>query len=79
VVLKSAPIPARARGIVNSYDTGVTLRELFYRLVAEQLLPNTAPMYRHLSNWTAKLAALDRSPNSSPRPGAPTKLLVHRP
>jgi hypothetical protein len=34
-------IVARARTIVDGYDTGVTLRQLFYRLVSEHLLPNT--------------------------------------
>ena len=35
------PIIERAGEIVRSYDTSVTLRQLFYRLVSEQLLPNT--------------------------------------
>ncbi|MBM4041885.1 MAG: hypothetical protein FJ290_25585 [Planctomycetes bacterium] len=47
-------IVARAAAIVRSYDTGVTLRQLFYRLVAEQLLPNTVTAYKALSSRTAE-------------------------
>ncbi len=47
-------IVRRAAAIVQSYDTGVTLRQLFYRLVAEQLLPNTATAYKALSSRTAE-------------------------
>jgi hypothetical protein len=39
--------------IVESYDTGVTLRQLFYRLVAAQILPNTTSAYKGLSRETA--------------------------
>lgn len=39
--------------IVASYDTGVTLRQLFYRLVAEQVLPNSESAYKQLSSRTA--------------------------
>lgn len=49
-----ARVVDRAREIVNEYDTGVTLRQLFYRLVAEQVLENTLTRYRQLSNRTAK-------------------------
>jgi hypothetical protein len=56
---KSAPrdwvkviIPA-AVDIVNSYDTMVTLRQLFYRLVAAQLIPNADDPYNQLSKRTA--------------------------
>lgn len=45
---------ARAAEIVASYDTPVTLRQLFYRLVAEELLPNSRPAYNHLSKLTAE-------------------------
>jgi hypothetical protein len=48
------PIIARAAEIVNSYDTSVTLRQLFYRLVSEQLLPNTDTSYKTLSAKTAE-------------------------
>ena len=34
--------------VIAGYDTGVTLRQLFYRLVAEQWLPNVQPYYRRL-------------------------------
>jgi hypothetical protein len=44
----------RAADIVNSYDTLVTLRQLFYRLVAAQLLPNTTNAYKALSKHTAE-------------------------
>lgn len=39
--------------IVAGYDTGVTLRQLFYRLVSEQVLPNTESAYKQLSARTA--------------------------
>jgi hypothetical protein len=44
----------KAAAIVESYDTGVTLRQLFYRLVAEGLLANTIGKYHNLSTYTAK-------------------------
>jgi hypothetical protein len=40
--------------IVESYDTRVTLRQLFYGLVAAQVLPNTQTYYRRLSAQTAQ-------------------------
>lgn len=43
----------RAREVVASYDTSVTLRQLFYRLVSEQLLPNSTSAYKGLSARTA--------------------------
>jgi len=43
----------RAAQIVRSYATGVTLRQLFYRLVAAGLLPNTVNAYKALSRYTA--------------------------
>jgi hypothetical protein len=46
-------VPEAAR-IVRSYDTGVTLRQLFYRLVAAELLPNTQGAYSRLSSVTAE-------------------------
>jgi hypothetical protein len=42
-----------ATSIVRSYDTSVTLRQLFYRLVAAEVLPNTRSAYTMLSNRTA--------------------------
>jgi len=43
-----------AATLVRSYDTGVTLRQLFYRLVADGTLPNTSTVYKHLSATTAE-------------------------
>lgn len=44
-----------AAGIVDSYtDTSVTLRQLFYRLVAAEHLPNTTTAYKTLSSRTAE-------------------------
>ena len=43
-----------AAEIVRSYDTSVTLRQLFYRLVSIQLLPNTRSAYTQLSSRTAE-------------------------
>ena len=40
--------------IVESYDTFVTLRQLFYRLVSVQILGNTETAYKTLSSRTAK-------------------------
>jgi hypothetical protein len=48
------PVLDRAAEIVASYDTGVTLRQLFYRLVAAEVLPNTQSYYKSLSDYTAK-------------------------
>lgn len=47
-------IVARAAQIVASYDTGVTLRQLYYRLVSEQAIPNKQSMYSTLSKKTAQ-------------------------
>jgi hypothetical protein len=49
------PILDRAREIVLSYDTPVTLRQLFYRLVSFQLIPNTRSSYQNLGRLTAEL------------------------
>jgi hypothetical protein len=43
----------RAKAIVESYETGVTLRQLFYRLVSEELIPNNQNVYKRLSSKTA--------------------------
>jgi hypothetical protein len=43
-----------AASIVHGYDTGVTLRQLFYRLVAAENLPNTRVAYSTLSHVTAE-------------------------
>ena len=42
-----------AAEIVLSYDTAVTLRQLFYRLVAKGVLQNTSTAYKTLSARTA--------------------------
>jgi hypothetical protein len=47
-------ILAHAKIIVNSYDTLVTLRQLFYRLVADKTLANTRSEYNSLSSQTAR-------------------------
>ena len=54
ITIRWQPILEQAAAIVNSYDTGVTLRQLFYRLVAAELLPNTQTAYRTLSSKTAE-------------------------
>ena len=63
----------QAAAIVDSYDTLVTLRQLFYRLVAAQLLPNTTNAYKSLSRYTAEArragtfpALMDRGRTHSP-------------
>lgn len=43
-----------AAEIVYGYSTGVTLRQLFYRLVAVHRLPNTQSAYKGLSRRTAE-------------------------
>lgn len=48
-----APILAHARDIVESYDTPMTLRQLFYRLVSDGTLRNTRTDYSQLSDRTA--------------------------
>ncbi|MEU2455722.1 hypothetical protein ABZ605_37255 [Streptomyces sp. NPDC012765] len=52
-------IVARAADIVTGYDEvgGCTLRQAYYRLVVEGLIPHTAPTYRRLS---ARLAQARR-------------------
>jgi hypothetical protein len=50
-----APVVERAAQIVRSYNLPVTLRQLFYRLVSEQLLSNTQADYKTLSSKTAAL------------------------
>lgn len=47
-------IVAHAAAIVRSYDTGVTLRQLFYRLVSDGTLANTQTNYKGLSRYTAE-------------------------
>jgi hypothetical protein len=47
-------ILSTAEEIVNSYETGVTLRQLFYQLVSRQLIENTEQRYNYLSTKTAE-------------------------
>ena len=47
-------VVARAAEIVRGYETGVTLRQLFYRLVSESRIPNTKLAYDALSRHTAR-------------------------
>lgn len=52
--LKWDPIIVEAAKIVESYDIGVTLRQLFYRLVSAKLIPNSKSAYKQLSTYTAE-------------------------
>lgn len=52
--IRWAPVIDEARRIVESYTTGVTLRQLFYRPVAAQILPNVIGAYKQLSAKTAE-------------------------
>jgi hypothetical protein len=51
-----------AEALVASYDTPVTLRQLFYRLVAAEVLPNTTTAYKGLSRETAQARRDGRFP-----------------
>lgn len=53
----------QAAEIVNGYDTGVTLRQLFYRLVSAGILPNTQSVYRTLSARTAEARRAGKFPD----------------
>jgi len=44
----------QAAAIVEGYDTGVTLRQLFYRLVSVSVLPNSQSAYKQLSSRSAE-------------------------
>jgi hypothetical protein len=48
------PVVVRAAEIASSYSTPVTLRQLFYRLVSEGVLPNKHTFYKTLSARTAE-------------------------
>src|SRR5918912_4161307 len=52
---KWPPILEHAAEIVNSYETDVTLRQLFYRLVSDETLRNTQSDYTQLAHRTAAL------------------------
>lgn len=60
--LRWPEILAEAATIVAGYDTGVTLRQLFYRLVAAELLPNNRIAYQTLSRVTAEARRQGRFP-----------------
>ncbi len=47
-------ILAQAADIIAGYDTSVTLRQLFYRLVAAEILPNNRTAYQTLSKVSAE-------------------------
>ncbi|MFE9999821.1 hypothetical protein [Streptomyces avermitilis] len=55
----------RAADIVTSYDEvgGCTLRQAYYRLVSEGLIPHTAPPYRPLSARLAQARREERFPD----------------
>ena len=68
---------------MESYATSVTLRQLFYRLVSAQVIPNSQVAYKRLSALTAEArrdgtfpALIDRGRTiheyqCSPAPGTP--------
>ncbi|UUA11581.1 MULTISPECIES: hypothetical protein [Streptomyces] len=58
-------IVERAADIVTSYDQvgGCTLRQAYYRLVSEGLIPHTAPTYRRLSARLAQARREERFPD----------------
>lgn len=56
-------VVSHAASIVTSYDTGVTLRQLFYRLVSDGTLPNTNGAYKGLSRTTAQARREDAFPD----------------
>jgi hypothetical protein len=57
-----AEIVGQAVDIVRGYSTGVTLRQLFYRLVSTGALPNTNSAYKTLSARTAEARREDGFP-----------------
>ncbi|MFD0271077.1 hypothetical protein ACFVGY_31595 [Streptomyces sp. NPDC127106] len=58
-------IVTRAADIVTGYDQvgGCTLRQAYYRLVVEGLIPHTAPTYRRLSARLAQARREERFPD----------------
>lgn len=60
--IRWAPVLEHAAEIVESYDTGVTLRQLFYRLVGDGTIPNVQYAYRRLSDLTAEARRRDAFP-----------------
>jgi hypothetical protein len=57
----------RAAEVVEGYDTPVTLRQVFYRLVADGTLPNTTGAYKRLSARTAEARREGRFPDLADR------------
>jgi hypothetical protein len=57
-----APILDCAAAIVEEYETAVTLRQVFYRLVAAGLIENSVNDYKHLSRRSAELRRLGTFP-----------------
>jgi hypothetical protein len=57
-----APILREAARIVNSYSILITLRQLYYRLVAAELIRNNTAEYSTLSSRTAALRREGRFP-----------------
>lgn len=53
----------RTRQIVESYEGGVTLRQVMYRLVSARVLPHTPSMYRRLSSRLARARREGRFPD----------------
>ena len=60
--LKWGPIIDRAAEIVLASSLPMTLRQLFYRLVAEELIPNKESPYKRLSRLTARSRREGRFP-----------------
>jgi len=60
--IKWKEVVRHAAKIVDSYDSMITLRQLFYRLVSDGTLPNTQNNYNHLSKVTAKARREDGFP-----------------
>lgn len=60
---RSCPeIVDHAAAIVRGYETRVSLRQLFYRLVADGTLPNTPSAYKQLSSRTGEARREGRFP-----------------
>ncbi|MFD8385237.1 hypothetical protein ACFV2X_43095 [Streptomyces sp. NPDC059679] len=56
-------VEERARAVVAEYDGGVTLRQVWYRLISAGALPNRASMYRRLSSHLARARREGRFPD----------------
>ncbi|MFB7745286.1 hypothetical protein [Streptomyces sp. NPDC056132] len=61
--IRWAVVVDRARQIVESYEGGVTLRQVMYKLASEGVLPHTPSMYRHLSSRLAQARREGRFPD----------------